>query len=72
MQDNKNPPKHQRRQEWTWKVRMSKIGRKVKPSGYGERHGTGKILQYNCSLLGQFTSGNVELCDNSKVRSDQM
>jgi hypothetical protein len=48
------------------------MGRKVKRSGHGEEYGTGKILGYHCSLLGGLTSGNVEVCDDSKVRLDNM
>jgi hypothetical protein len=48
------------------------MGRKVKPSEHGEGYGAGKILGYHCLLLGLFTSGNLEVCDNSKVRLDHV
>jgi hypothetical protein len=43
---------------------MWKMCRKVKPSEHGEGYDKGEILGYHCSLLGRFTSLNLEVCKN--------
>ncbi len=49
-----------------------KDGQEAKPSEHGVEYSNGKFLGYHCSSLGRFTSGNLEVCDNSKVRLDHV